>query len=108
MVEIMKPQGGQSQMSSNSTSGTRDRPVNLRRLAFLAPLAGYWLLAVAVIFHSRPWWVLWTFGPPLVLIAAAILFRPSSGLTLPQRPPVLSTGRATNLLMEGGDGPRPA
>ena len=97
-------------MSKNpATSATRDRPINLRRLAFLAPLVGYWLLAVAIVFHPLPWWVLSTFGPPLVLISAAIFFRPGSGLTFPQRPPVHSVGAAGNdLLMEEGDGARPA
>ena len=55
-----------------AASATRDRPENLSRLIFFAPLVGYWLLAMVLAFQPRPSWVVWVCGAALVVMAAII------------------------------------
>jgi hypothetical protein len=57
---------------SPAASVPRNRQTTDSKLAFFLPLVGYWLLAIVMVFHPRPPWVLVILGSPLVLLALAI------------------------------------
>ena len=61
------------QVTQRAASAPRERPTSLSRLVFFLPLGGYWLLALVTAFHPRPLWVVAILGPPLLLVAMAVV-----------------------------------
>jgi hypothetical protein len=57
---------------SPAASVPRNRQTTDSKLAFFLPLVGYWLLAILMVFHPQPPWILVILGSPLVLLAFAI------------------------------------